>query len=472
VIHTVAQAVQARHTMLHGLAEVPAPAKGYASGGNPMKRLVLAVCVSFGVCEVCSAQEIDPQLMTHINSIRAIDNHAHVVAPDIEHDIGYDALRCEILGPGTAMAPANTRFGSDLRAAWKALYDFSGESDSPETLKEWQARQKARRDKLGNGYFDWVIQQAGLDIVLANRISMAPELGAGRFRWVPYDDALIFPLDNSAQKGQSPDRKILYEAEEQHLKNYMSALGVSRLPSTLDEYLTRVVGPTLEQQKKNGAVAIKFEIAYLRSLDFQPASRETAAAIYARYASGGSAATSDYTQLQDFLFRDVVSRAGQLGLVVHIHTGLGCGEYFNTRGSDPLLLEPLLNDVSLHGTRFVLLHGGSPYERHNTSIIMKPNAWVDTSVLELLFSSAELARILRPWLEMMPERIVFGTDAGPFGPGMGWEETSWIGSRKARRALGIALTAMMRDEVVTQERARAIADRVLRQNAMELYGWR
>lgn len=437
-----------------------------------MRRLVLAAFTTLGLCGIGSAQEVDPQLMAYIDSIRAVDNHAHVVAPDIEHDTGYDALRCEILGPGTAMPPANIRFGPDLQAAWKALYDFAGDSDSPEMLKQWQARQKAVQEKHGAGYFDWVAQQAGFDIILANRLSMAPELGANRFRWVPYNDALVFPLDNTAGKAQSPDRKVLFEAEEQHLKNYMSALGVSRLPSTLDAYLARVVGPTLEQQKKNGAVAIKFEIAYLRSLDFQPVSRAAAAAIYARHVSGGSAGASDYKQLQDFLFRDIVSRAGRLGIVVHIHTGLGCGEYFNTRGADPMLLEPLINDPSLHATKFVLLHGGSPYDRHNTSLIMKPNAWVDTSALELLFSSAELARMMRPWLEMMPERVVFGSDAGPFGPGMGWEETTWIGSRKARRALGIALAAMVKDEVVTQERARAIADRVLRQNAMELYGWK
>jgi predicted TIM-barrel fold metal-dependent hydrolase len=79
------------------------------------------------------------------------------------------------------------------------------------------------------------------------------------------------------------------------------------------------------------------------------------------------------------------------------------------------------NDPGLRTTRFVLLHGGSPFERHNTSLIAKPNVWVDTSVLELMFSPAELARTLRPWLEVMPEHVLFGTDAGPFGAGMGWE---------------------------------------------------
>jgi predicted TIM-barrel fold metal-dependent hydrolase len=71
---------------------------------------------------------------------------------------------------------------------------------------------------------------------------------------------------------------------------------------------------------------------------------------------------------------------------------------------------------------------------------------------------------------MMPEHVVFGSDAGPFDLGMGWEETTWIASRKSRQALGMALTTMLRDDTLTRERARAIAERVLRQNAVELYG--
>jgi hypothetical protein len=437
-----------------------------------MKRIALAICASFSLCAVCSAQEISPPLLAYINSIPAIDDHAHVVAPDAERDTAYDALRCDTFGPGTALPPANVRFGPDLQAAWTALYGFSGSSDSPENLKAWQAKQKATRDKLGAGYFDWVLRQAGVDVVLANRVSMAPELDARHFRWVPYDDALLFPLDNGGQKAEQPDRKVAYDTEEQHLKNYMSALGVTRAPSTLDAYLEQVASPTLEFQKTHGAVAIKFEVAYLRSLDFQRVPRDAAAGVYARYASGGRPDAAEYKQLQDFLFREVAARAGRLGLVVQIHTGSGCGEYFDTRGADPLLLDPLLNDASLRTTKFVLLHGGAPFERHNIALMTKPNAWVDMSVLELLFSPAALAHTLRPWLETMPERVMFGSDAGPFGPGMGWEETTWIGTRKARRALGIVLTQMVREGAVSVGRAKEIADRVLRRNAAELYGVR
>lgn len=435
-----------------------------------MRRLLCTLSCVFIYCMTVSAQNVDPQLMSYINSIQAIDNHAHVVAPDITHDVNYDALRCEILPPGTALAPANTRFGPDVQAAWKALYGVVADSDSPENLKKVEAAQQIVRQREGANYFDWVLKQAGFDVVLANRVVMASQLDARHFKWVPYDDALLFPLNNAAEKAVSPDRKALYGAEEDHLKAYLQAVGLPSVPGSLDAYLDKLVLPTLRSQKQAGAVAIKFEVAYLRPLDFEPAIQADAARIYAQYANRGTPSNSDYKVLQDFLFHYLAEKAGELGLTIHIHTGVGCGEYFETRGSDPMLLEGVLNDPSLRKTNFILLHGGSPFERHNAALIMKPNVWVDTSVLEFFYSPAELARILRPWLEVMPEHVIFGTDSGPFGPGFNWEETAWAGSRNARRALGIALTQMMDDGVVTQARAKEIADRVLRKNATELYG--
>lgn len=434
-----------------------------------MRRLLWTLSCIFISCMAVSAQQIDSQLQSYIDSIPAIDNHAHVVAPDMAHDVNYDALRCEILPPGTALAPANTRFGPDVQAAWKALYGVTADSDSPENVKKVEAAQQVVRQREGSNYFDWVLKQAGFDVVLANRVAMAPELDAKHFKWVPYDDALLFPLNNEAEKAFSPDRKVLYGAEEDHLKAYLAAEGRQSVPPTLDEYLDKVVSPTLQSQKKAGAVAIKFEVAYLRPLNFEPVSQADAARIYAQNVSGAVPSNADYKVLQDFLFHYLAAKAGELGLAIHIHTGMGCGEYFETRGSAPMLLEGLLNDPSLRRTNFVLLHGGTPFERHNAALIAKPNVSVDTSVLELFYSPAELARILRPWLEVMPEHVIFGTDSGPFGPGFGWEETAWVGSRNARKALGIVLTKMMQDGMINRARAKEIADEVLRKNAAKLY---
>jgi uncharacterized protein len=425
----------------------------------------LSCLLAVGGCTT-PAPELDPQLRTLVESIKAVDDHAHVVAT--AGDKGYDQLRCDALPPPRSLPMANFRFGPDVPLAWSGLYGFSGDTPSPDVLKALEARKDAARKERGDKYHEWVLDQAGVDIVLANRVAMPASLGA-RFRWVPYADALLFPLDNTAEKARTPDRAALFGQAEELLGQYLQASQLAAAPPTLDEYLDKVVLPTLERQRKAGAVALKFEAAYLRSLDFRAADRKAAEVVYSRFSRGGVPGADEYRLVQDSLFGAIAAEAGRLGLAVQFHTGSGCGEYFLDDGADPMLLSSVLNDPRLRETSFVLLHGGTPNERHATTLIAKPNVYVDFSVQELLFSPAELARILRPWLETMPERVLFGTDAGPFGPGADWEETTWMGTRRARHALALALSAMVREEAITRERAKEIAERVLRRNALELY---
>jgi predicted TIM-barrel fold metal-dependent hydrolase len=255
-------------------------------------------------------------------------------------------------------------------------------------------------------------------------------------------------------------------------RRYMSERGLAALPPSLAEYLARVVTPTLEAQKRQGAAAIKFEAAYLRSLDFGPASEEEAASIYARYAAGGGVPDSvQYRHLQDRLFHYIASEAGRLGLPVHIHTGAGCGGYFFLSGANPLLLEPVLNDPTLRKTTFVLLHGGAvSYTPAVAYLMMKPNVYADLSQQTWMESPQHLASSLRYWLEWYPEKVLFGTDLSPGpSPDIDWEEIGWQTNDTARRALGIALTGMMRDGEITRLRALRIARAVLRDNAARLY---
>jgi hypothetical protein len=415
-----------------------------------------------------AGQQADPELMSYISSIKAVDDHAHVIAPDVSDDKGYDALRCDALPttPGLPL-PANFRFGAGTQMAWKALYGRVPKTGA-EADRERQKMLDALRTAHGNEYYDWVLNQSGIETVLANRTAMTESLKPPRFRWVPYADALLFPFENKGLE-TTPDRHALFTMEDELRQSYFQRAGVKGPPPTLDDYVASVALSTLRQQKAAGAVAIKFEAAYLRSLDFASASRADADAIYRHSTNGPAPKPADYAVLQNYLFRVIAAEAGRLGLVVQIHTGGGCGEYFDIAGSDPMLLSKVLDDESLRGTKFVMLHGGSPYERHVAPLIQKPNAYVDTSVLEMTFSPSELARILRPWLESMPEHVLFGTDADFFGPGLGWQETTWLGSRNARAALGIVLTEMVKEGVITMPRAKEIADGVLRTNARALY---
>jgi predicted TIM-barrel fold metal-dependent hydrolase len=288
---------------------------------------------------------------------------------------------------------------------------------------------------------------------------------------VPYADALIFPLDNSAAKAANRDYAAFYPAEEKLLKGYMEESGVTALPETLPEYCRRVVTATLERHRAAGAVAEKLEIAYLRWLDFAPADPDNAERIYARYARGGVPAAADYKTLQDYLFIYVAREAGRLGLAIHIHVANGGGINYDQRGSVPVLLTWAFNEPSLRKTNFVVVHGGYPYYDQTLGLISKPNVYADFSALSYFESARGQAARLRPWLSQWPEKVLFGTDASPNTDATGWEETGWIATESAREALAIALDGMVQDHEISRARALEIARMILRDNAKRLYAF-
>ncbi|HEX9093280.1 MAG TPA: amidohydrolase family protein, partial [Coriobacteriia bacterium] len=324
----------------------------------------------------------------------------------------------------------------------------------------------------GDKYPEWVLDRVGTEVMLANRVAMGPGLAPPRFRWVSYVDALMLPLSTKAEAAATPDRAKLYPYEDKLLRRYLADLNVTKLPATLDAYLRTVVTPTLERQRKGGCVAVKFEAGYLRSLDFDDVPAETASRVYARYVAGGEPSRADYKALEDFLFRFIAREAGRLGMAVHIHSIEGAGAFYQAAGSDPLLLEPVFNDPTLRGTNFVIVHGGGVYAARAGAMLWKPNVYLDFSLMDLIDSPAQLARVLEDWLLQFPEKVLFGTDAAGYGPDSGWDLSAWLGTTTARRALGIALTDMMRDGSVSRARAEEIATMVLRTNSAKLYDLR
>jgi predicted TIM-barrel fold metal-dependent hydrolase len=278
---------------------------------------------------------------------------------------------------------------------------------------------------------------------------------------VPFEDALLFPLDNRALAINS-DRKAFFEDEDRLLARYLKECGYAKAPASLGEYLQKIVDPTLERHKRGGAVAIKFEVAYLRSLDFDDVPRAQAEAAYIHKAP--------YKKLQDYIFRHIAAEAGRLGMAVHLHVAWGPGGYFHIAGTNPLLLESVFNDPRLHGTNFVLLHGGWPFTREITALLTKPNVYTDYSAQTLTNYPRAVAEVLRQWLEFAPDKVLFATDAYPYSEEMGWEESGWIASETGRQALGLALTGMLNDGEITRDRAFELAHLVLHDNAANLYG--
>jgi hypothetical protein len=440
-----------------------------------VKHILAATCfLGIGLSTPSHAQNADPQLLAEIQKIKAIDNHSH--PPKLvsagEKDDDFDALPCDPLEPGTPTTisrPENPQY----IAAWKALYGYQYDDTKPEHVREVLAAKKKIRDEQGDNFPNWVLDQLGIESELANRIALGRGLQSPRFRWVPFDDALLFPLKTSELASESPDRKFFFARETHLLRRYLKDLNLDALPGALPEYLSKVVIPTLEAQKKNGAVAIKFEAAYLRSLDFgQPEPIEVLARTYQHFVKEGIPIHADYVRLQNALFRYVAKEAGRLGMAVHLHTGGGCGTYFYLSGSNPALLDSVINEADLRKTTFVLVHGGAgTFSKQASYLMMKPNVYVDFSEQTWLISTRALSQVIREWLEWYPEKVMFGTDLYPNTPEIDWEEIGWQTTQSGREALAMALTGMVEDKEISRERALQIAHMVMHDNAAKVYGF-
>jgi hypothetical protein len=411
----------------------------------PSRAITLVIGLSL---TACSQRPVDPALERYIASIKAVDDHAHPMLqlpPGAKPDTEYDALPLDALPPMTL--PARLR------------------ADHP----DWIAAQRAVKERGAKNPAE-ALDFAGIAIMLSNRVAMGPGLAPPRFLWVPFADALMLPLDGRLESARTPDTRSLYALETKLLHRYMNDLGVAKLPASLDDYVKTVVTPTLERQKKGGAVAVKFEAAYLRALDFDDPDPNLARLVYSRFAAGGTPGRAEYKTLQDYLFRVIAREAGRLGLSVHIHSTDVAGSFYSARGADPALLESALNDSTLRATKFVIIHGGWPLTTHTLSLFAKGNVYADISMAGMIAEPRQLASTLRVWLYEYPDRVLFGTDAFDGGKDQSWEAGAWLAANSARHALGLALTGMLRDGVITHERAEQLARMVMQGNALELYG--
>jgi uncharacterized protein len=298
---------------------------------------------------------------------------------------------------------------------------------------------------------------------------MGAGLAAPRFRWVPFADPLVFPMDTRVEATRTLDTRALYPKEAALLTRYLREIGVAKLPPTLDAYIRTVVRPTLERWRSGGAVGIKFEAAYLRPLDFADPDVIAARGTYARYVAGGAPSRAEYKALQDYLMRVIAREAGRLHLTTQIHTLETFGGYYASGGAAPHLLEPMFNDSTLRATKFVIVHGGWPLIGETQGLLAKPNVYADISMMDVILPPSQLAAALRQWLNEWPDKVLFGSDVFDGGLEQGWEQVAWVGTTTARRALAIALTGMMRDGEIDRPRAEALARMVMRENALAAY---
>src|SRR5438445_6048690 len=196
-----------------------------------MRKLAIAltfVIATGNLSLVFTQSGVDRDLLNEIMKIKAIDNHAHpvkYVAEGERPDDEFDALPLDAIVAfplPVRLSPTNPEF----MRAWRDLYHYSHNDMSEAHIRELMNAKQAIIKQKGEGTPAWILDQLNIETMFANRVAMGRGLTEPRFRWVSFDDALLFPLSNEAAKRANVDYKGFYPAEEKLLKRYMSDLNV------------------------------------------------------------------------------------------------------------------------------------------------------------------------------------------------------------------------------------------------------
>jgi len=213
---------------------------------------------------------------------------------------------------------------------------------------------------------------------------------------------------------------------------------------------------TIRAFKEKGCVALKSAVAYERGIAF---TERTAAEASLALAHGEAATADEIDAFQSFMFFKVCAIAGETGLPFQVHTGLG-----GLRGTRAI---ELLDAIESHPeTKFVLFHGSYPWSDDVCALVHNHrNVFVDLCWLPII--SPTRARVF------IKEMVELGT-----ADRMSWGCDTWTGEESygallaARDVLSSALGDLVDENWLPLEDARAYIERVLRGNAVSLYGVR
>jgi len=408
-------------------------------------------------------ERIYTRLREQIARIPIYDNHSHATFPD---DADMDAMAAP---PGESSVLRLRDDNPEFVAAAKALFAYPYNDFQPEHAK-WLIDKKKAAEASGNtAYWDGILDKMNIATCLANRVAFAPYLDPQRFHWVFFADSFLFPFDNRDQAAKNGAMAVYVPLQEKVLKRYMKQEGLGGLPLDLAGY-ENFVRQTLADNQKKGGVAMKFEAAYFRSLYFGDPPRASAEAIYAKFHAGGLPSEQEYRTFQDYVFRVMIDQAGKLDLPVHFHSAVGIGDYFSLTNGTPLNLENVLRDPRYKNVKFVLIHGGYPHTLEMIWMTAAKNVYTDSSLMGYYVYPSELKNILKQWISLFPEKIMFGSDAFPFNDAVGAEETFWLAAESARTALAAALAELVAEGAFGEAKALELARMYLHDNAAKLYG--
>jgi predicted TIM-barrel fold metal-dependent hydrolase len=229
---------------------------------------------------------------------------------------------------------------------------------------------------------------------------------------------------------------------------------------SFDKYVERYRAVCVDAVKKRGCVAMKTVIAYRTGLAIQQVAHGDAKAAFAANPDIDLRAQKI---VRDYLFRYTAQLAGELGVPFVLHTGFTALTKPWSYGN-PTDLSPILTDLDVQDTVFVLLHGGYPWNSAAGFIAAHhPNVYLDLSEFNPA-TSIGIEHNFREVLQFAPlSKITFGSD------GLGIPELFWYAAVQAKRAMGNILEEFVRERLMRPEQAENHAAQFFHGTAKKIY---
>ncbi|MCC6126595.1 MAG: amidohydrolase family protein [Pirellulales bacterium] len=227
-----------------------------------------------------------------------------------------------------------------------------------------------------------------------------------------------------------------------------------RLPAaSLDDYVA-VLDRILAEAKKAGAVCLKSQTAYDRTLLFERISKQQVEPVFGKPRDELNPA--QIKAFQDYIFWRLAELSAKHELPFQIHTG-----HAYIQGSNPMNLVDLIQ--ANPQTKFILFHGGFPWVGETGMIALKcPNVWIDSVWMPVL-SHTVGKRAYREWLDLFSSnRIMWGSD-------MSTIEGSYGATVYTRQCIYEALAEKVMDKELREKDAVRIGRQILRENALEMF---
>ena len=234
---------------------------------------------------------------------------------------------------------------------------------------------------------------------------------------------------------------------------------------SLDDYVL-----ALEKAFQSGLeremVGVKSGLAYSRIIKYENVSKENAEEVFTKIVTRDSSlprlSFESVKPLQDYMMHRVLDLADEHDLPFQIHTGLQSGNGGIITNTKPTHLNNLFHEYP--DVKFCVFHGSYPYGGE-LSVLAKnfPNVFIDMCWAQII-SPYYSERNLHEWLETVPANKIMA-----FGGDYPIVEGVYAHSVMARRVVAKVLINKVANGYMTEQEAIDIANRILRENAMEIF---